>query len=143
MRQEALQNAARRCFAVNTTEMCRGCLRDLKERTGIACGVGRVAASLAGVAGGRRWRASLAGVAGEAPQKDRQFQLRELKRPTPLSTENNTQRTANGGGSRARARENRQAPADSTTTPPSHTQQRRFHDTRRGDRTPAKATSPG
>ena len=29
---EALQSAARRCFAVNTTAMRRGYLRDLKER---------------------------------------------------------------------------------------------------------------
>ena len=32
MQPEELQNAARRCFAVNTTAMCHGCLRDLKER---------------------------------------------------------------------------------------------------------------
>ena len=66
----------------------------------------------------RRWRASLAGVAGEAPQKDRQFQLSQLKRPTPPPTENSAQRTANGGGSRAR---------EQTTDKPPPIPQRQHH----------------
>ena len=61
-----------------------------------ACGVGRVAASLAGVAGGP----SLAGVAGEAPQKSRPISLAQLKRPgpapAPTNTENSAQRTPSG-----------------------------------------------
>ena len=32
MQQEALQNAARRCFVVITTVMCRGLLHDLTEQ---------------------------------------------------------------------------------------------------------------
>ena len=47
-------------------------------------------ASLAGVTGGRRWRASLAGVAGGAAQKHREIQLRRLKHHTPPKCETRT-----------------------------------------------------
>ena len=94
--QEALQNTARPRFAVRTTAVCRGCFEGNSGTTpGIARGFRLGSWLLAGVGGGRRWRASVAGVgggrpggvAGEAAQKRRRggpLSLRPLS-PSPYN----------------------------------------------------------
>ena len=106
--------AARPCFAVRTTAVCRGCFAGNSGTTpSIAHGfLSRVVGSggpegearrrspTAKPEGEARRRSPKAKPQSEAPPKSRPILLTPLKRPTPTNTENSAQRTASRGGTR-------------------------------------------
>ena len=93
--------AARPCFAVRTTAVCRGCFAGNSGTTpSIAHGfLSRVVGS-GGPEGEARRRSPKAKPQSEAPPKSRPILLSPLKHPTPTNTENSAQRTASRGGTR-------------------------------------------
>ena len=114
MAQEALQNTARPRFAVRTTAVCRGCFEGNSGTTpGIAREFRPESWILAGVGGGRWWRASVAGVGGGRRWRASRRSRRRSRTKTPVSLINATkappapktqkhhaQRTPSGGATR-------------------------------------------
>ena len=86
MAQEALQNTARPRFAVRTTAVCHGCFEGNSGTTpGIAREFRPESWLLAGVGGGRWWRASVAGVGGGRRWRASRRSRRRSRTKTPVS----------------------------------------------------------
>ena len=135
MKQETLQNAARRCSAANTTAVCRGCFVGVGNR-GTTPGIAHGLCAESWLRAGPKAKPE-----GDAPPKSRPILLTPLKRPTPTNTENSAQRTPSGGGTaRNTTDERREGTADCTSRASSSSSRSQSP---AGESNPPKAPAPG